>query len=51
MNKTLSIYLSWDNIPVDVLRNEDCIALLYKIIDFAFESGEIPSQWLKGIII
>ena len=40
----------YDNIPADVLRNEHCIDLLYKIINFAFESGEIPSQWLKGII-
>ena len=40
----------YDNIPADVLRNEHCIDLLYKIINFAFESGEIPSHWLKGII-
>ena len=41
---------SYENIPADILRNEHCIDILYKIINFAFEAGEIPSQWLKGTI-
>ena len=39
-----------DNIPADVLRNEHCIGILFKIIKFAFETGAVPSQWQKGII-
>ena len=40
----------FDNIPADMLHNEHCINLLFKVIKFAFETGEVPSQWLKGII-
>ena len=39
-----------DNIPAEILRNEHCIDLLFKLIKFAFENGDVPSHWLKGII-
>ena len=32
-----------DNIPAEVLRNETCIDLLYKIISYAFTNGSVPS--------
>ena len=39
-----------DNIQADILRNEHCIDLLLKLIKFAFENGDVPSQCLKGVI-
>ena len=33
-----------------MLRNPVCIDLLYKIINFCFENGTVPSEWNKGII-
>ena len=39
-----------DNIPAEVLRNETCIDLLFKIISSAFANGRVPSEWSKGII-
>ena len=39
-----------DNIPAEVLRNETCVDLLFKIIHHAFSSGRVPSEWSKGII-
>ena len=34
----------------EVLRNETCVDLLFKIIHHAFSSGRVPSEWSKGII-
>ena len=39
-----------DNIPAEVLRNETCIDLLFKIISYAFANGRVPNEWSKGII-
>ena len=39
-----------DNIPSEILRNECCVGLLFKIISFCFEHGCIPSEWAKGVI-
>ena len=39
-----------ENIPADILCNEHCINILFKIVKFAFEAGSVPSQWQKGII-
>ena len=39
-----------DEIPAEVLRNETCIDLLFKIIRYCFEAGKIPNEWTKGII-
>ena len=40
----------FDGIPAEVLRNPVCIDLLYKIINFCFENGYVPSEWNKGVI-
>ena len=40
----------FDGIPAEVLRNESCINLLYRIISYCFKNGEVPSEWTKGII-
>ena len=39
-----------DNIPAEILRNEACISLLFRIIRYSFENCCIPSEWAKGII-
>ena len=36
-------------IPAEVLRNSVCIDLLYRIINFCFENGSVPSEWNKPI--
>ena len=42
---------SWvDEIPAEVLLNETCIDLLFKMIRYCFEAGKIPNEWTKGII-
>lgn len=33
-----------------MLRNPVCVDLLYRIINFCFENGTVPSEWNKGII-
>ena len=40
----------FDAIPAEVLRNSVCIDLLYRIINFCFENGSVPSEWNKGVI-
>ena len=39
-----------DEIPAEVLRNQTCIDLLFKIISHAFACGKVPNEWSKGII-
>ena len=39
-----------DDIPTEVLKSDQCITMLHKIISFAFEKGIVPSEWNKGII-
>ena len=39
-----------DGIPAEVLRNETCIDLLFKIVSYAFANDKVPSEWSKGII-
>ena len=41
----------FDGIPAEVLRNPVCIDLLYKIINFCFENGYVPSEWNKGVVV
>ena len=41
----------FDGISSEVLRNDICIELLYKIINYCFKHGEVPSEWTRGIII
>ena len=40
----------FDGIPIEVLRNPVCIDLLYRIINYCFENGSVPSGWNKGVI-
>lgn len=39
-----------DGIPAEVLRNPACVDLLYKMINFCFENGSVPSEWNTGVI-
>ena len=39
-----------DNIPVEVLANEQCIRFLHKLFNISFSTGIIPEVWKKGII-
>ena len=39
-----------DNIHAEILRNDTCIDLLFKIISYSFEYHCIPSDWAKGVI-
>ena len=39
-----------DGIPEEVLRNPVCIDLMYKIVNFCFESGTVLTEWNRGII-
>ena len=39
-----------DNIPAEVLRNEQCIDILFKIINYSFKLGKVPDEWQRGII-
>ena len=39
-----------DDIPAEVLGNETCIDLLFKIISHAFACGKVPNEWSNGII-
>ena len=39
-----------DEIPIEVLRNENCIKLLYTICNQCFITGTVPTEWKKGII-
>ena len=40
----------FDGIPAEVLRNPVCIDLIYKIINFCFESGTVHNEWNTGTI-
>jgi hypothetical protein len=39
-----------DEIPIEVLKNDQCIRILYTICNQCFATGSIPSDWKKGII-
>ena len=40
----------FDGIPSEVLRYDICVELLCKIISHCFKTGEVPSEWTRGII-
>ena len=40
----------FDGIPAEVLRNPVCIDLIYKIVNFCFETGIVPTEWNTGVI-
>jgi hypothetical protein len=39
-----------DEIPAELLQNNSCVEMLYKIFSHCFANAVIPSQWEKGII-
>ena len=46
LNKATGI----DEIPSEVLRNDVSITMLYHIIRFCFQEGEVPVQWRQTIV-
>ncbi|CAC5406288.1 unnamed protein product [Mytilus coruscus] len=39
-----------DEIPSEILRNDNCIDLLHKLFKFCFTEGQVPEEWLTSII-
>ena len=39
-----------DKIPAEILRNDNCIDILFRIIRYCFDVGKVPNEWTKGII-
>ncbi|CAG2232002.1 unnamed protein product [Mytilus edulis] len=39
-----------DEIPSEILRNDNCIDLLHKLVKFCFTEGQVPEEWLTSII-
>ena len=39
-----------DNIPNEVLKNETLIAILQKLFQLIFDTGKVPSDWIKAMI-
>ena len=39
-----------DEIPSEILCNDTCIDLLYKLIKFCFTEGHVPKEWLTSVI-
>ena len=39
-----------DEIPSEILRNDTCIDLLYKLIKLCFTEGHVPKEWLTSVI-
>ena len=39
-----------DYIPSEVLRNDNCVDILFRIIQYCFEAGVVPNEGAKGII-
>jgi hypothetical protein len=40
----------FDNIPMEVLKNDNAISCLHMLFNTCFNTGNIPSDWGKGII-
>ena len=40
----------FDEIPVDLLKNETALVMLIDIFNYCFTYGMVPSDWSKGII-
>ena len=39
-----------DEIPSEVLRNDSCVDILFRIIRYCFDDGRVPNEWTKGVI-
>ena len=46
LNKAVGI----DEIPSEMLRNDACVDLLYNIIKYCFQEGQVPQEWLTSVI-
>ena len=46
LNKSVGV----DEIPSELLRNDHCIDLLHKIINYCFTKSEVPQEWVKSVI-
>ena len=42
--------VGYDNMPIEVLRNAISVRFMFKLFNKCFNSGNVPSSWLKGII-
>ena len=42
--------MGFDEIPVEVMRNEHAIQCLHRLFNFCFHNGIIPEMWTRGII-
>ena len=42
--------VGWDNIPNEIIKNKSLTMLLLKFFQKCFDSGVVPSIWLKSVI-
>ena len=40
----------FDKIPVEVLKNNSALYMLYNLFNQCFKSGKVPDAWSKGVI-
>lgn len=40
-----------DEIPYEVIQNENCVHMLHKLFTICFQNGLIPSEWSRCIIV
>ena len=48
---TVGKAVGFDDIPYAVLQNEEALNVLLKLFQICFDSGKIPSDWRKAIIV
>ena len=41
----------YDNIPNEILRQENVMLLLFHLFNKCFDFGKVPTTWLKSIIV
>ena len=39
-----------DSIPAEAIKNDICIDILHRLMEYCFESGCVPESWKSGII-
>jgi hypothetical protein len=42
--------LGYDQIPVEVLKNESAIKFLHRLFNVCFNTGRVPDMWARGVI-
>jgi len=50
LGKYVGVGVNVDEIPSEILRNDTCIDLLYKLIKFCFTEEHAPKEWLTSVI-